>query len=434
MSALLESDYLQVLEAYLDDPKMPLRAMLEGQAARLSGDVDLVVSAIAVALLRRLDMAAAERWAIRASQELDYSNARFLSAIWAMADRDAAFLSCDLFDRYLRNGGEDREAHEFAIGRHFARSDKNRVLQTYQKAKRWFDPLTMARYPLFCVAVALTEAGDAAGAMTIFSELLRRDPSDEDVRRNVSSIAREFGLPEAVARYRETTEEIVKALPAYVGSGGPKASLLVDLARQSVDAVYEALNQTGLCHVKGGCDPVVVEALLKRVQGPDYTVYPAVFVEDVIAALPKLYRFDARKLASDSLGRPADLDLRSSTVRKVDPSDADSFTPFHQDVTAFQRLLVNIWTPLTRAGGEYPTVQFVAKRIQHVEQTMLSRPGYVLIAIEEAQILKKYQDLLYEATNVEPGDCIVFLGTTIHRSTNLDRATKPRFNLEARWA
>lgn len=426
-------DRQALLDAYLADPDLPLAPAIEAEQSRQGGDVDLVIVDVALALLRQADMAAAERWVIRATRDLDFTNARFLAAVWAMADRDVAFLSSDLFDQYLRDGGEDREAHEFAISRYFVRGDHDRVRRTYRRAKRWFDPLTMNYHALFSSGVCLMDEGDAAGAMAIFGELHRRDPSDEILMGNISNLARYHGVPEAIALYRAKTESLVKALPAYADDEDTRTSVVVDLARQSVEDVRRALERRGLCHVKGGCDPTVAETILARIQQPDHAAYPATLHEDVTAALPSLFRFDARQLAADSLGRPVELDPKSSTVRKVDPSDADSFTPFHQDVTAFQRMLVNVWTPLTRAGGDYPTVQFVAKRIQHVEQTMLSRPGYNLIAIEEETILEKYGDLLYEATDVAPGDCVIFYGTTIHRSTNLEQATKPRFNLEIRW-
>lgn len=421
------------LAAYLIDPAAPLRAAKRAQSEGLGDEADRIVADLAVGLLHHADMPTAERWVIHASQELDYTNARFLAVIWEMVNRDAAFLACDLYDHYLRNGGDDREAHEYAIGRFSGLGDQRRVLRTFEKAKRWFDPLTMARHPLFCVAVAMIDADDPAGAMAIYAELLRRDPADQEAHRNVLSIARTHGLPAAVTVYRDTTQAIIESLPVYAAATEPKADVIVDLARQPIQDVFEALNQRGVCHVIGGCDPEVVGALLNRVQMPDHTFYPAMFGEEVVASIPRLFRFDARKLISNSLGRPVEMDLSSSTVRKVDPADADSFTPFHQDVTAFQRLLVNIWVPLTPAGGDYPTVQFVAKRIQHIEQTMLSRPGYNLIAIEETGILERYGDCLYEATEVAPGDCVIFLGTTIHRSTNLDRATKSRYNLEVRW-
>lgn len=433
MRVLFAVDKEALIAAYLTDPEAPLRASMQAQAEGRGDEADRMVADLAVGLLHHADMLTAERWVIHASQELDYTNARFLAVVWEMVNRDAAFLACDLYDHYLRNGGDDREAHEFAIGRFSGLGDKRRVLRTFEKAKRWFDPLTMARHPLFCVAVALVEVGDPAGAMAIYAELLRRDPTDQDARSNVRSIARTYGLPAAVAIYRETTQAILEALPAYANAAASKVGVIVDLTRQSIEDVFESLNQRGVCHIVGGCDPEVVGALLNRVRMPDHPSYPAAFVEDVVASIPRLFRFNARKLVSDSLGRPVEMDLSSSTVRKVDPADADSFTPFHQDVTAFQRLLVNIWVPLTPAGGDYPTVQFVAKRIQRIEQTMLARPGYNLIAIEETGILERYGDCLYEAAEVAPGDCVIFLGTTIHRSTNMDRATKSRYNLEVRW-
>jgi hypothetical protein len=57
-----------------------------------------------------------------------------------------------------------------------------------------------------------------------------------------------------------------------------------------------------------------------------------------------------------------------------------------------------------------------------------------LIEIEEAYVQAKYGDLLYEVADARPGDCVIFLGTTIHRSANLRDATRPRYNAELRWS
>jgi hypothetical protein len=108
--------------------------------------------------------------------------------------------------------------------------------------------------------------------------------------------------------------------------------------------------------------------------------------------------------------------------------------PFHQDSTAFTKSLFNIWTPVTPAGGDYPSLQLVRKLVTVAEQTRLFEGEYNLIEIEAERVMEKYGDLLFEVEAAEPGDCVMFYGTTIHRSCNLERSTKPRFNIETRWS
>ncbi len=416
------------------DPEFLLAPALTDLAGKGGKVVDEALSDLCVRLAARGAMPAAEQIAIRASRELDFPNGRFLDLLWELVSRDGAFLSCDLFHYYVKNGGDDREAFEYSIGQFFRQNNLKMVAWTHRQAKRWFDPMTLTNYPLFCVATALVTEGDPRLAFQMYEELLRRDPALPGCRENIRVLARFMAVPEAVAFYAAESAEIAQSLPCFRVDDANKVQVVVDLAHQPADDVFEALNRFGVCHVRNGCDVAVARTVFARVQNDDHPYFPSVFVPDVVEALGGLFRFDAQDIVARTLGRPAALDVSSSTVRKVDPSDEDSFTPFHQDATAFQKLLVNIWTPLTPAGGEYPSIQFVTKRIQIAEQTMLERKNYNLIAIEDDHVFEKYGDLLYEITDAAPGDCVIFLGTTIHRSTNLAQATKPRFNLEVRWA
>jgi hypothetical protein len=146
------------------------------------------------------------------------------------------------------------------------------------------------------------------------------------------------------------------------------------------------------------------------------------------------YRFDPAVVMSEILGREARYDTNLSFVRNVRPDSADSFLPYHQDTTAFGRLIANVWAPLTPAGGDYPSLEFVRKRITINEQTKLQGGRHGVIEIDEAYVQEKYGDLLLEVADARPGDCVIFLGTTIHRSANLRDATLPRYNAELRWS
>ena len=92
------------------------------------------------------------------------------------------------------------------------------IVRSFQQAKRWFDPLAIGDYPLFCAAIAFAEEGDPGQAYFLYEEALRRDPQNTDVLLNIKMLAQTYRVPEAVAFYREHTAQIVKALPAYTAS------------------------------------------------------------------------------------------------------------------------------------------------------------------------------------------------------------------------
>jgi len=147
-----------------------------------------------------------------------------------------------------------------------------------------------------------------------------------------------------------------------------------------------------------------------------------------------LFRFNAQGLASAVLGKPAQQNVEFSVIRKVIPAQAGQLLPFHQDVSAFATLLVNMWVPLTKVGGDHPSIQFVRQRISMAEQTELREGEYNQIEINEAYVHGRYGDRLWTVEEAHPGDCVIFLGTTIHRSYCDDAARSTRCSAEIRWS
>jgi hypothetical protein len=56
------------------------------------------------------------------------------------------------------------------------------------------------------------------------------------------------------------------------------------------------------------------------------------------------------------------------------------------------------------------------------------------VEIAQASVLDRYQGLLYEYHSQTPGDCVIFLGSTLHRTSNLRAATQDRMSLEVRYS
>jgi len=282
--------------------------------------------------------------------------------------------------------------------------------------------------------MAFLDTKDYSESFKLLKQLLTRSPEFEACRVAIRSIARETGLPEAVAFYHEESSEIVKSMTADIEDGPDPAAVTVDLRTGEAEAIRRSLVHFGLCHIKNACDRDVLERTLISIKNKDHLRFPSILDEETRAGVERLFLFDVREIIEAALNLKMRFDHDASVVRRVDPKDGATFTPFHQDTTAFRKPLVNAWTALTPAGGDYPTMQFVKKRIGVAEQTTMSRPDYALVGLEEEFVLTKYGELLYEPADVEPGDCVLFLGTTIHRSSNLAGAREPRYSLEVRWS
>lgn len=186
--------------------------------------------------------------------------------------------------------------------------------------------------------------------------------------------------------------------------------------------------------MKNATDPAVASDILAHLQSIDHVSFPMNLPPYARQKCDGLLQFDAAFVINALLPEEGRIDYSASVVRRVDPANARTFTPFHQDTTAFQKAVVNIWTPLTPAGGDYPTMEFVKRRLKSAEDTLPGADEYNLIRIDDKTVLEKFKGEFYEPHDVLPGECIIFLGTTIHRSTNQERATKTRYSLEIRWS
>jgi ectoine hydroxylase-related dioxygenase (phytanoyl-CoA dioxygenase family) len=394
----------------------------------------LVEHALTLADQGRIDVAAL--CVIEMSHQFDMTLEQFFDIAIRLHQRNPAFGKTKLFTHYIKNGGVRREAFELEITRCYQVEDFDGAITLFKKSKKWLSWKSLAASALFLVANAYLIRGELDECFVILSFIVEAHPEDQSSKNNMVYLAANLEYQPAVQYFLDSVDEISKSFNNRpVNSDSTKVPFIVDLNVKEKTDIISALYEHGLCHVKNAIDVDVAKEIHDHVARYEEILdVPIGFDPFITARCAALLRFDATAVVDALLPAPGALDETHCVVRKVDPGAAHSFTPFHQDATAFHKAVVNIWTPLTPAGGDYPTIELVKRRLSFAEATVHTSDDYNLVKIDDAEILKKYHGDLYEPTDVKPGECIIFLGTTIHRSTNLQAATKPRYNLEIRWS
>jgi hypothetical protein len=130
---------------------------------------------------------------------------------------------------------------------------------------------------------------------------------------------------------------------------------------------------------------------------------------------------------------PPQLRPLQTYLRRVAAEYPETAVPFHQDVQAFGRLLINAWTPLTASGGEAPGLELVVARVRDLPDTVPADDQYDSLQISEATVRERFPEDAIIRPVMVPGDVLVFLGTTIHRTYLRPEMSAHRLSLELRF-
>lgn len=343
-------------------------------------------------------------------------------------------LIANIYDAYVAQGGEEIVAYDSLLYHYFLNKQNDRAMAVDALATERGLFKSLDEINVFNTAMLMYERKDFDRAFEYFKYLFEETPLHADALKNLDRLAK-IDLCAKAAEYLIRIRR--RHFKDYMADHSPAETpfeLSFEMVRRHEDALARSLLANGMCLVRGGCDVDRLNDVLRYATTELVAQFPTFLNDRLLEMIQSILLFDAQKIMQRVLRYPAALDPDCSILRKVSPSKADSFTPFHQDVTAFMKAVVNIWIPLTPAGGDYPSMQFVRKRISAVEQTETSDGEYNLVEIAQDVVLEKYRDALYTVTDAMPGDCILFLGSTIHRSYNREAATQDRYNLELRWS
>jgi len=348
-------------------------------------------------------------------------------------DEQQRTAGANLLMHYIMAGGFDPYAYDACITYSASCNLSDSILTLFELAEQRSIELLIPS--LFNVATALSARERHLEALVLYQRILKRDPTDAEAGQNLKYLAQHLLIPEAMTFFRQEAQRAALAVPTFEPASSASISPVMEWRADRLEEIEESINVNGFCYLKQGCALTKIEALANVVTRAMKlgSVFPLSFASLRYPAGEEVFEFDAKALISRLMQKSARIDYASSAVRRVNPEKRDSFVPFHQDTTAFTKMLVNIWTPLTPAGGDYPSLQLVRKRISDAEQTRILQGEYNLVEIEESYVFEKYGSLIFDVNDAMPGDCVIFLGTTIHRSFNLDHASKPRMNMELRW-
>jgi hypothetical protein len=127
---------------------------------------------------------------------------------------------------------------------------------------------------------------------------------------------------------------------------------------------------------------------------------------------------------------------RSSTsfVRTIFPEPDAWRLPFHQDETLLGCPLLNVWIPLTQCGTTAPGLEVVVSDKKDLLTTSgVASSSYVAerLQINEALVVSTFGRAFWHPS-FEPGDAMVFYGTTVHRTHYAPNMSEPRTSVELR--
>lgn len=125
-----------------------------------------------------------------------------------------------------------------------------------------------------------------------------------------------------------------------------------------------------------------------------------------------------------------------SWIRAVIPREPETSVPFHQDLKAFSRRCINTWVPLTHAGKSAPGLELLPVFVEGLLPARgKSSSHYALHGLEIAvdDISAAFPGAAMWQPVMEPGDFLMFLGSTVHRTHLTADMRRTRRSLELRF-
>lgn len=126
---------------------------------------------------------------------------------------------------------------------------------------------------------------------------------------------------------------------------------------------------------------------------------------------------------------PGDWTLGTCWARYVTKTGG---TPYHQDIKAFLAMGINAWTPLDPCGVDAPGLEVIPHRLFEMLPGMQVEGQWNKIRIADETVTEKCGAERL-APVMEVGDSIIFLGSTVHRTTSTEGMSKPRASMEVRF-
>lgn len=338
---------------------------------------------------------------------------------------------------YLTRNGVRADVIEFVLYYFFSRNMYSEISELRDYALRHNKHAELSIETHFNIACALLPLRKVDLAFSEYMTCLAMNPDQDQmelINTNIAVLATQYNHEQAIRYIDQARRRLLSSYRHGETAVQGEEGIHFAAEDHQESRIAQSLLDHGVCVIHDACDPAVIDALKRYLTTELKTAFPASFDARILHLVSQLYRVDLPAIMEKAFDGPSAINVAACVARKVSPNDRESQTPFHQDVSAFLAPVINVWTPLTGSGGDFPSIQFVRKRINAVEETILAAGQYNQVEIAEASVLDRYQALLYEYESPTPGDCVIFLGSTIHRTSNLRQATKDRMSLEVRYS
>ncbi len=127
------------------------------------------------------------------------------------------------------------------------------------------------------------------------------------------------------------------------------------------------------------------------------------------------------------------LNVDKCFVRRMVPGLAEGGTPFHQDIGAFARMEVNLWTPLEDCGDTNPNLQVAARLVDFSLATETRDPQWSGVEIDPTTVAQEFAPDELIAPIMRRGDAIAMLSCAVHRTHVAPGMTGTRDSVELRY-
>jgi hypothetical protein len=220
---------------------------------------------------------------------------------------------------------------------------------------------------------------------------------------------------------------------------GPASMVpIITLSTEEAEAAADLILQRGVGQLRGATRPKACTTL-RDLAEEWFAADEARMSWAVLKDLPQ-YRDPLLLVVPDLLtvlhrvfGRPPEISLTDTYLRRVKPQLETSYIPFHQDITALAITGINVWIPLMACGEDSPSLEVMAQRTTRVFPTVTSAGDYNQTEITAETVYAEFPPALRFYPKPALGDAVLFLGSTVHRSHIAPGMTKERMSLEMRF-
>lgn len=249
------------------------------------------------------------------------------------------------------------------------------------------------------------------------------DPTHVGLLRMLATL---YSRNNNLERRCEVTSRIIALFdaqaPAAPASQGVVDSPLVSLTAQQI---ADALLADGVIVIRGMLDAAAQAHYLAQQERR----WLASADDALVGIAPEI--LDAMAIM---FRHPLEPMVQGCNVRTASVTDDQSFLYYHQDITPLFTMGVNLWAALDPIDGTRPGLEVLARRQHHAFPIV---PGHIRSAapyrIPDELVRGAYPDDAFVAPRMEPGDGMLFLFSTVHRSVFSPDMPNSRRNAELRF-